>query len=93
MKTSKAKFRVGEKVVLKRIFTPSFSDNGTNYTTENCPLIAEVVRVQNSVSLGNCYELKCEKNISLGGVMYWESELSKIMTEPEEEFWKMWGTI
>ncbi|OUU31155.1 MAG: hypothetical protein CBB97_00500 [Candidatus Endolissoclinum sp. TMED37] len=93
MKNVHKKFNVGELVVLRRIFTPDMSTNGTNYTTENCPIIVEVVRVQNTSSLGNCYELKCPKNTYLGGVMYWENDIQKLVSDDEEEFWKMWGDI
>ncbi len=88
----KPKYTVGDTVFLKKVFTP---ENGGTYTMhEEVPIYAQVVRVDKSSSMGYCYELKPVCDTYLGGVMYWESDISGLAAtaaESEEQMWKMWG--
>ena len=86
-----SKYSIGDLVCLNKIFTPE--DGGKMFKPKK-DIYAKVVRVDKSVSLGYCYELKALCNTYLGGVMYWENDIARLITtasEAEEEMWKTWG--
>jgi hypothetical protein len=84
------KFRVGDRVLLGKIFSPTITAEGTNYDTSRGYVVVIVTAVQNSASLGYCYKLESPEGLDLGGVLYWESDLLSIH-ECEDELWKAWG--
>ena len=88
---TKSKYNVGDLVCLDKIFTPN--DGGKMFKPEK-EMYAKVVRVDKAVSFGYCYELKALCNTYLGGIMYWESDISRLAStaaDAEEEMWKTWG--
>ena len=88
---TKSKYSVGDLVYLDKIFTPN--DGGKMFKPEK-EIYAKVVRVDKSVSFGYCYELKALCNTYLGGIMYWESDIARLVStsaDAEEEMWKTWG--
>ena len=87
----KSKYKVGDTVRLEKIFTPE--DGGRMFKPEKV-VYAKVIRVDEAVSFGFCYQLKALCNTNLGGIMYWESDISEVAfnsVDAEEEMWKMWG--
>lgn len=86
-----SKYNLGDTVFLEKIFTPN--DGGKMYSPPS-KVIAKIIRVEKSVSLGFCYQLEPLCKTYLGGVMYWESDISGLVTtvfDAEEEMWKIWG--
>lgn len=87
---NKPKYQVGDIVVLERVFDPS----GLGSMKElDKPIQVEVTRVS-TTSTGYSYQLKPQQDMSLGGVMYWEEDISyKVLskTEVEENMWRTWG--
>tara|TARA_B100002019_G_scaffold138665_1_gene119460 strand:- start:194 stop:475 length:282 start_codon:yes stop_codon:yes gene_type:complete len=91
MKNAAPKFKVGEHVYVKRVFTILEKKTG-GYVYPAEPVLTKVERVQSTRSLGFCYQLSpVDNKTDLGGVMYWEDELYPTVIDPEEEFWKTWG--
>lgn len=86
-----AKYRVGDYVELDKIFT---TKNGGSYDYSHGIIIVVITRVSFTHSLGYCYQLESPENIDLGGVMYWESDISRLVIsaiDVEENMWKTWG--
>ena len=51
MSSDKPKYKVGDYVVLDKVFTPVLTASGKNYDTSIGEIMVKVVRVQKSVSL------------------------------------------
>jgi len=86
----KAKYSVGDFVTIDRIFTV---ERHGSYDYSEGTIITKIVRVD-ATSIGYCYELKSIDNIYLGGVMYWERDITGIVatqTDLEENMWMSWG--
>ena len=86
-----SKYNIGDLVCLNKIFTPE--DGGKMFKPEK-DIYAKVIRVDKAVSFGFSYELKALCNTYLGGIMYWESDIARLVStvaEIEEEMWKTWG--
>jgi len=96
MSSNKPKYNIGDYVILEKIFTPTYTNDGTNYDKSRGEIIVTVSNVQNTVSMGYCYQLESPAGIDLGGVLYWESDILGKALSPDEletEFWKTWGDI
>ena len=86
-----SKYKVGEHVVIDKVFIPTRTKDGSNYDSSRGKIIVEVIRVDKTVSMGYCYQLKSPDNIDLGGIMYWEEDIRKVLTDAEDNLWKAWG--
>jgi hypothetical protein len=87
----KSKYNVGDKIYLTKIWTPK--DNG-GYIYPDHPVVAVVLRKQDTPSLGWSYHLGPLCNTDIGKVMYWESDIAghaDDLIDAEEELWKTWG--
>ncbi len=86
------KYKVGDYVVLDKIFTPKLTQEGSNYDYSRGEIIVKVVEVHHAVSMGYNYKLESLDDTDLGGVLYWESDIvRKSDVDHEHEFWKAWG--
>jgi len=88
---TKSKYSVGDVVYLDKVFTP---ENGGRMYKPDKTIYAKVIRVDKSVSMGFCYQLKAICKTYLGGIMYWENDitgLSATAFKIEEEMWRTWG--
>jgi hypothetical protein len=83
------KYKIGNYVILKRIFSKELDPAHGNYDYSHGDLIVKITGAQKH-SMGYCYSL-FHPTVDLGGVNYWEEELHRIDHDPEEEYWKMWG--
>jgi hypothetical protein len=84
------KYNIGDIVILEYVFDPS--GLGSMKKLDK-PILVEVIRVS-TTSTGYSYQLKSHQGISLGGVMYWEEDISRKVlskTEEEENMWRTWG--
>ena len=87
-----SKYKVGDYVIINKIFTPTLTEAGSNYDTSKGSIVVKIVEVQQTVSMGYCYKLESLEGIDLGGVLYWEDDIvSKSDVDHEHEFWKAWG--
>ena len=87
----KSKYNVGDVVYLNKIFT---SDDGGRMFKPEKTIYAQVIRVQETVSMGFCYHLKALCSTYLGGIMYWEDDIagrSSTGYDAEEQMWRTWG--
>jgi len=84
------KYRIGDIVTIERVFTVK---NHGSYDYSHGEIEVQILKIS-PTSLGYCYELKSYDNIDLGGVLYWENEIKKLIVtgnELEERMWKVWG--
>lgn len=87
---SNPKYAIGDTVILESVFDPS--GLGSMRKLDK-PIQVKVAKVL-ATSTGYSYQLKSEQDIYLGGVMYWEEDISRRLlskTEMEENMWKTWG--
>ena len=92
------KYNVGDYVILKKIFSPTITAEGTNYDTSRGSVVVKVTEVSSS-STGFCYRLESPQGIDLGGILYWEDDIDGVAItksledkfQDEKKLWRAWG--
>jgi len=95
---SNPKYSVGDLVTIERVFTRDLKLNPStglkeNYDYSYGKIFASVVKVQKGYGM-HSYQLKSIDGINLGGVLYWEKEITSLVasvSKLEDSFWETWG--